>query len=76
MKIPLKILLKYSKYTLLIVIPVKPDLLGQIVVDDEGVHAVVTEVLSHGTARVGSQVLQGSGIRGCGTDHDGVLHGI
>ncbi len=38
--------------------------------------AVVSEVLSHGAARVGGQVLQRSSIRGGGRDHDGVLHGI
>jgi hypothetical protein len=32
---------------------VSDGLLGQIVVDDEGVHAVVTEVLANGAARVG-----------------------
>lgn len=32
-------------------------LLGQIVVDDESVLAVVTEELAHGAARVGRQVL-------------------
>jgi hypothetical protein len=39
-------------------------LLGQIVVDDEGVHAVVAEELAHGAAGVGSQVLQGGSIGG------------
>lgn len=51
-------------------------LLGQIVVDDQSVLAIVSEVLSHGAARVGGQVLQGGGIRGRSRDHDGVLHGI
>ena len=44
-------------------------LLGQVVVDDESVHAVVTEELAHGAARVGSQVLQGSSV-GSGGRHD------
>lgn len=51
-------------------------LLGQIVVDDQGVLSVVSEVLAHGAAGVGSQVLQGSSIRGSSRHHDGVLHGI
>merc|ERR1712079_965693 len=51
-------------------------LLGQVVEDDDGVHAVVSEVLSHGHAGVGGQVLQGSGVRGGGGHNDGVLHGI
>lgn len=51
-------------------------LLGQIIVDDEGMFAVVSEILSHGAAGVGSQVLQRSGIRSSSRHHDGVLHGI
>lgn len=50
-------------------------LLGQIIVDDQGVLALVTEVFTHGTARVGSQILQGSGIGGGGRDDDRVTHG-
>ena len=38
--------------------------------------AVVSEVLSHGAASVGGQVLQGSSVGGGGRDHDGVPHGI
>merc|ERR1712020_456842 len=51
-------------------------LLGQVVKDDDGVHAVVSEVLSHGHTRVGSQVLQGSSVRGGGGHHDGILQSI
>lgn len=51
-------------------------LLGQIVVDDDGVTAVVTEPLTHGAASEGSEVLQGSGLGGGGSNDDGVLHGI
>ena len=51
-------------------------LFGQVVIDDEGVHAVVPEVLSHGTAGVRGQVLERGSIRGGGTHHDGVLHCI
>ena len=51
-------------------------LLGQIVIDDEGMFSVVPEVLSHGTAGVGGEVLQGGCVRRCGTHHDGVLHSI
>ena len=51
-------------------------LLGQVVEDDHSVHAVVTEVLSHGHAGVGGEVLQGSGVGGGGRDDDGVLHGV
>ena len=37
-------------------------LLGEIVVDDQGVLAVVSEVLADGTARVGSQELEGGSL--------------
>merc|ERR1719220_1991082 len=57
-------------------LPVSDGLLGQVVEDGHSVHAVVTEVLSHGHARVGGEVLQGSGVRGSGRDDDGVLHGV
>ena len=50
-------------------------LLGQIVIDDQGVLSLVAEIFTHGAARVGSQVLQGSGIGGGGRDNDGVIHG-
>merc|ERR1719464_2092046 len=51
-------------------------LLGQVVEDDDSVHAVISEVLSHGHSGVGSEVLQGSGVRGGGGHHDGVLQSI
>merc|ERR1712073_1945 len=57
-------------------LPVSDGLLGQVVEDDHSVHAVVTEVLSHGHTGVGGEVLQGSGVRGGGRDDDGVLHGV
>jgi len=51
-------------------------LLGQVVEDDDSVHAVVSEVLSHGHSGVGSEVLQGSGVRGSGRHNNRVLHSI
>ena len=51
-------------------------LLGQIIVDDDGVAAVVTEPLTHGAASEGSNVLQGGGLGGGGSDDNRVLHGI
>lgn len=56
--------------------PWQTHLFGQIVVDDEPVHSVVSEVLSHGTAGVRGQVLQGSGLGSGGGHDDGVLDGI
>merc|ERR1712018_621188 len=57
-------------------LPVSDSLLGQVVEDDHSVHAVVAEVLSHGHARVGGEVLQRSGVGGGGRDDDGVLHSV
>ena len=51
-------------------------LLGQIVVDDNGVAAVVTEPLTHGGTGEGSNVLQRGGLGSGGSNDDGVLHGI
>jgi hypothetical protein len=51
-------------------------LLGQIVVDDEGVLRVVTEVLTDSATRVGGQELEGSGIRGGGSNDDSVLEAV
>ena len=48
-------------------------LLGQVVVDDQSVHSVVSEVFSNGASRVGSEELQGSSIRGSGSYNDGVF---
>ena len=51
-------------------------LLGEIVVDDEGVLGVVTEELTDGASRVGSQELEGCGVGGSGSDDNGVLHAV
>jgi len=50
-------------------------LLGQIVEEDDGVSAVVSEPFTHGATRVGSKVLKGSGVGSGGNDDDGVLEG-
>lgn len=49
-------------------------LLRQIVVDNEGVLAVVPEEFTHGTARVWGEVLEWSSVRGRGRDNDCVAH--
>ena len=49
---------------------------GKIVVDDKTVHAVVTEVLADSAARIWSEELQGSSIRGGSSNNDGVLEGV
>merc|ERR1712226_1484382 len=51
-------------------------LLGQIVVEDDGVAAIVAEPLAHRAARVGRQVLEGRGVGGGGDDDDGILHRV
>jgi len=51
-------------------------LLGEIVVDNEGVLAVVSEVLTDGAAGVGSQELEGSSLGGSGGNDNGVLEGV
>ena len=51
-------------------------LLGQIVVDDEGVSGGVTEELTNGTSGVRSQELEGSGIGGGSSNDDSVLEGV
>src|SRR5690606_13644232 len=48
---------------------VGPGLLGQIVVNDQGVFAAIAEVFAHGAARVGRQILHGGGI-GCRGGND------
>jgi hypothetical protein len=47
-------------------------LLRQVVVDNQSVHSVVSEVLSDGASRVGSQELKRSCIRCSGSNNDGV----
>ncbi len=51
-------------------------LLGQIVIDDQAVLSVVSEVLTDGTAGVGGQELKRGSIRGGGSNDNGVLEGI
>jgi hypothetical protein len=51
-------------------------LLGEIVVDNEAVLAVVSEVLTNSAAGVGGQELEGSSLRGGGGNDDGVLEGV
>jgi hypothetical protein len=50
-------------------------LLGKIVVDDEGVSAVVSEIFTDGAAGIGGQVLKWGGVGSGGGHHDGVGHG-
>jgi hypothetical protein len=52
---------------------VSDGLLGEIVVDNETVHAVVTEVLTNSAARVGSQELERCGIGSGGSNNNSVF---
>ena len=49
--------------------------LRQVIVDAQGVLAVVAEILSHGRAGVRGDVEEGGGIGGGRGHHDGVVHG-
>ena len=51
-------------------------LLREVVVEDDGVLAVVPEVLAHGAARVGCQELERGGLRRRRRDHNAVLHRV
>jgi len=51
-------------------------LLGQVIVDDQGVFSVVTEPLSHSTPREGGEVLERSGLRGGRSDDNRILHSV
>ncbi len=51
-------------------------LLGQVVKDDEGVLAVVAEVLAQGAAGVRGEVLERGGVGGGGRDDNRVPHSV
>ena len=55
---------------------VRDGLLGQIVEDDEGVLSVISEPLSDGGSREGSEVLERGGFGSGRGDDDGVLHRV
>ena len=54
-------------------LPVGDGLLGEVVVDDQRMFALLHPVLAHRTPRVGGDVLVRGGVRRRGVDHDGVL---
>ena len=49
-------------------------MLGEVVVEDDRMPAVVPIVFRHGDPGIGSKELQGGGVGGPGVDDDGVLH--
>lgn len=51
-------------------------LLGQIVIEDDSVTAVISEPFTHGATRVWSQVLKWSSVCSSSNDDDGVFHGV
>lgn len=51
-------------------------LLGQVIVGDDGVAAVITEPFTHGTTGERSNVLQRSSLGSGGGNNDGVAHGV
>lgn len=55
---------------------VSNSLLRKIVIDDKGVHGVVSEVLTNSTSRVGSEELKRGGLRSSSSNNDSVFHGV
>ena len=49
-------------------------MLGEIIVNDERIHAVVHEPFAHGRAGERGEILVGGGIGGAGDDDDRVRH--
>ena len=49
-------------------------LLGEVVIDDHGVHTVIAEEFAHRGAGIGREILERSGLRSGRGDHDGVIH--
>ena len=49
--------------------------LGQVIIDNEDILALLHEVFRHGNARIGSDILQRSRLSGSSSYHDGVIHG-
>ena len=50
-------------------------MLTQVIIDNEHVLALIHEILAHGAAGIGGDVLHGRLLRSRGGDHNGVLHG-
>ena len=50
-------------------------MLGKVIKDDQGVHSVIHEIFTNGTAGVGGEVLVGGGFGRGGVDDTGVFHG-
>ena len=51
-------------------------LLSQIIIDNDGMPAVVAKPLAHGTSREGCDVLQRSSLGGCRSHNNGVFHRV
>ena len=49
--------------------------LGEIVIETDGMAAVIAEKFAHGAGGIGSDVLHGGGLGGGSGHHDGVVHG-
>jgi hypothetical protein len=56
-------------------LPVSNSLLGEIVIDDQGMLSVVSEVFSNGASRVRSQELKRSSLGSGSSDNTRVVHG-
>ena len=54
---------------------VGPGVLGKIIINDQGIAAGLHELLTHGAAGIGGDILHGCGLISSRQDHDGVSHG-
>ena len=55
--------------------PVSHGVLGQVVIDDQHVPALIHKFLGHGTGRIRSDILERSHFAGRCRNHDGIFHG-
>ncbi len=49
-------------------------MLTQIIVNNQGVLAIITEIFAHGRARVGGKILQAGRVAGARGNNDGLVH--
>ena len=55
---------------------VSDGLLGEVIVDDQGILSPVAEIFADTAAGIGGDVLQGGGVAGAGGDDAGIGHGV
>ena len=55
-------------------LPVRPGVLGQVVIDNQDILALLHKRLAHSAPGVGGDELQRRGVGGTGVDHNGMVH--